>query len=97
MNNRIVNARVIVDDEVAEAGHVKQDRRELSGNDSGIMQDSKDRLVVVRNRQFLDGDDAPSNIEADLDAHLQAALDGPALARRRHVISRRARLRALTL
>lgn len=70
INLRIVDACVLVDEEIAKARHVQKRRQHAVGYDVRLDKNAKDVLVVSRIAQPLQRDDASPNIQTDLDSDL---------------------------
>ena len=75
VHNPIVDARVVVDDQVPEPGHPDEIRQQLRGNDVFLAQHDEDVLVIVRCAKTLLGDDVLPDIETGLHSQLQRALN----------------------
>jgi len=77
-NRCIVYPCIVMDDEIAETGHIQEIRQKIVGHNLFLVQDREHIPIALRGTKSLCGNEALPNIYTCLDGNLKRALDRPA-------------------
>jgi hypothetical protein len=76
--DRVIEARILVHQEVAEPGHVPQSGHQTLGYNCFFAQDNKHVLIILRRSESFFGDEVMANVQAGLNCRMKGALYRPA-------------------